>query len=193
MNVLCLLLAQAGGAPAAAGDPTKWLIWGIVLLAVALALFFVEVFLPTGGIIGATSGLCAVAGIIFLFWRDSTLGLAAAAGVILVLPFAIFFALKVMPDTPFAKWVTLKDAQEPLTRQGVRDAAAEEHEITEALQRVMPGDTGETLTPLYPVGTCLIGGRREECLAERGTIGADQKIRVIRVDGSEIFVAAVEG
>jgi hypothetical protein len=41
------------------------------------------------------------------------------------------------------------------------------------------------------VGTCLIDGRREECLARRGTIDAGTEVTVVGVDGSEIFVAAV--
>lgn len=194
--LLAQTVTQAPATTGAGFSPTQWLIWGVVLLAVAAALFFVEVFLPTGGIIGAASGLAAVAGIVCLFWRDSTLGLFAATGVILLLPFAIAFALKVAPDTPFAKWVTLSDRQEARNRRPASDGAdvrtpgVGAQTVGRASIRV--GDTGKTLTPLFPVGTCLIDGRREECLARRGTIAADTPVRVVVVEGDEVYVSAVE-
>lgn len=193
MHDILTLLAQATTQPPAAINQTTWLIWGIVLLAMAIALFFVEAFLPTGGIIGALSGLAAVAGVVCLFWRDSTLGLVAATGVILAMPFAIAFALKVAPDTPFAKWVTLKDTQKAITQKTAEDRSLQETDSADGPSQIKVGDTGETLTPLFPVGTCLIHGRREECLAKHGTIDQGAAVRVVAVDGSEIFVTPVEG
>lgn len=193
------VLAQATQTPgggAGAVDPTQWLIWGIVLLAVAVALFFVEVFLPTGGFIGAAAGLAAVAGVVCLFWRDSTLGLVAATGVILAFPFALAFALKVAPDTPFAKWITLNDRQKRLRQRGTpgSDGGTPSSEgASGGRASIQVGDAGKTLTPLFPVGTCLIGGRREECLARRGTIEAGTPIKVVVVEGDEVYVAPAEG
>ena len=54
--------------------------WGIVLLGVALALFFVEVFIPSGGLIGIVAGVAAVFGIVLLFRVDTTLGLVTGGG-----------------------------------------------------------------------------------------------------------------
>lgn len=200
MHTAFSLLAQATQTPAGGGgavDPTQWLIWGIVLLAVAVALFFVEVFLPTGGFLGAAAGLAAVAGVVCLFWRDSTLGLVAATGVILLLPFALAFALKVAPDTPFAKWITLNDRQQAVSRHeppgGGGDGDKRAAHVLEGRASIKVGDVGKTLTPLFPVGTCLIGGRREECLARHGTIDAGTPIKVVVVEGDEVYVAAAEG
>ena len=161
------------------------------MLAIAVALFFVEVFLPTGGVVGAAAGLAAAGGVVCLYWRDSTLGLLAATGVILALPFAIAIAMKVAPDAPFARWITLKDAQEPLTphnrMEPVRPVSPESDN-----HRSKVGTTGQTLTPLFPVGTCLINGKREECLARHGTIEKGTDIRVVAVDGTEVYVAPVD-
>lgn len=192
MHDAIYLLAQAATQPPAPVNTTPWLMWGIVLLAMAVALFFVEAFLPTGGIVGGLSGLAAVSGVVCLFWRDSTLGLAAAAAVILALPFALAFALKIAPDTPFAKWVTLNDSQKAVTQKSQDDAALPGPPGAEAAG-VQAGDVGETLTPLFPVGTCLLGGERHECLAKRGTIEKGARVRVVAVDGSEIYVLPVEG
>lgn len=188
------ILAQAATQAPAAGNQTQWLIWGIVLLAMAVALFFVEAFLPTGGIIGAASGLAAVSGVVCLFWRDSTLGLIAATAVILAMPFAIAFALKIAPDTPFAKWVTLRETQAPITQKNVDEVGgtSRAEASSESGPAIRVGDTGKTLTPMFPVGTCLIHGRREECLAKHGTIDQGATVRVVGVDGSEVFVAQID-
>ncbi|MEM7626532.1 MAG: hypothetical protein AAF333_13130 [Planctomycetota bacterium] len=191
MTHAIILLAQSGSTATPVGGEGPWLVWGIVLIAVAVALFFVEVFLPTGGVIGVASGVAAIAGVVMLFRFDSTLGLLAAAACLAALPFLIGFALKIWPDTPFGRWVMLNDAQEavnqhdgePSSRRGAGHAGA----------GVAVGDTGKTLTPLFPVGTCLIGGERCECLAKRGTIDAGAKIRVVVVDGSEVYVEEVGG
>ena len=181
------LLAQASSnppPPAPIGGSGDWLVWGVVLMAVAVALFFVEVFLPTGGVVGGLSGAAAIAGVVMLFRVDSTLGLIAALLCLLALPFMMVFALKVWPDTPFARWVTLEneEADEAPSVRGDEPAS-------EAGPAV--GDTGKTLTPLFPVGTCLLGGRRRECLARRGTIDAGAEVRVVRVKDNEVYVEAV--
>ncbi|MEO1235327.1 MAG: hypothetical protein AAFX76_00920 [Planctomycetota bacterium] len=194
MSALSTLLVLAQGAPAPAGPPVGgegvWLIWAAVLLAAAVALFFVEVFLPTGGIVGAASGLAAVAGVIFLFRVDTTLGLVGATVCLCLLPFAVVFALKLWPNTPFAKWVTLEDQQQALTQTAGGEPSLRPDAGAQPAPQV--GDTGKTLTPLHPVGTCLIRGRREECLSHRGTIDAGVAVRVKRVDGSEVYVEAAE-
>ena len=189
MTHAVVLLAQTGSSAASSGAAGQWFVWGIVLLAVAVALFFVEAFLPTGGIIGVASGAAAVAGVVLLFWADSTAGLVAAIACLVAMPFMIGFALKIWPDTPFGKWVTLNDSQEAVNR---RDSESRRADDASSAGRIAVGDRGKTLTPLFPVGTCQIGGERRECLAKHGTIEAGTDIRVVVVDGREVYVEAVE-
>ena len=181
------LIAQ-GAAPGTGGGDESWLIWAIVLLAVAAALFFVEVFLPTGGLLGIASGIAAVAGVVMFFQVDTLLGMASAAVCLISLPFLLMFAIKIWPDTPFGRWVTLKDEQELSDSPG--DTRAETQHAGWP-NPIATGEEGKTLTPLRPVGTCLIGGRREECLARRGTIDAGVAVRVVAVDGGQVFVSEV--
>ena len=39
------------------------------------------------------------------------------------------------------------------------------------------------------MGTCLLHGRREECLSRAGTIPAGVEVRVVVVDGNEVYVS----
>ena len=180
------ILAQATTAPPAGGvgGTGQWLVWGIVLLGVALALFFVEVFLPSGGLIGILAGVAAVFGIVLLFRVDTTLGLITAAVVLLALPFLVAFGLKMWPDTPFGKWVMLRDEQDTVSDDDEHPAPV----VHPDRPRLALGDTGKSLTPLRPVGTCLLNGRREECLAQAGTIPAGVEVQVVVLDGNEVYV-----
>ena len=186
MMMALTILAQATTGPPAGsvGGSGQWLVWGIVLLGVALALFFVEVFIPSGGLIGIVAGVAAVFGIVLLFRVDTTLGLITAAVVLLALPFLVAFGLKMWPDTPFGKWVTLDDEQDTVSDEGEHPAPV----VHPDRPRLAVGDVGKTLTPLRPVGTCLLHGRREECLSHAGTVPAGVEVRVVVVDGNAVYV-----
>lgn len=188
MMELLTTLAQAGpgaGQTAPIAGHGMMLIWAVVMLAAALALFLIEVFLPTGGLLGFFAGLCAVVGIVLIFRVDTTMGLIAAALILLAAPFLLGFALKILPDTPFYKWITL-NSQAAATNDRDDDAPPPPDAITVGIE-------GRTVSTLRPVGTCLLRGRREECLAKHGTIGPDTPVRVVAVSGSEVYVLPIEG
>jgi membrane-bound ClpP family serine protease len=54
------------------------------------------------------------------------------------------------------------------------------------------GHKGEATTELRPVGTCVIDGRREECLATTGVIERGTPIEVVSQDGMYIKVRPIE-
>ena len=188
MNLASVVLAQAA-APTAV-DPT-YLVWGIVLLAVGAALFFCEILLPTGGVLGGLSATAVIAGVVMLFQVNTTLGLISTIVTLLAIPFLLMYALKLWPDTPFARWVILKDPEAAGTdgphadRRG-RGGGVREGSDAAALA---VGSRGKTLTDLRPVGTCLLEGRREECFAHRGAMDRDTPVKVVRIEGGSIYVA----
>ncbi len=189
------MLAQAAGqaAPAgSAGGDGAYLAWALALLAVALALFVVEMFVPSGGLIGLLSALSLIGGIVLMFWEDTAFGLVAVVVVLFALPFAVGLALKVMPSTPFIRALTLGDPD-----PGEDDDAAGHADAGLGVVGVGPhdhplvGKTGKAVTNLRPVGVVVIEGRREECLAHGGMIESGQTVRVVSVDGMQIKVKAV--
>ena len=54
--------------------------WAIVLLLLGCALVVLEVFIPSGGILGMLSALAILGSIVFAFRRDMTSGLVVRAG-----------------------------------------------------------------------------------------------------------------
>lgn len=180
MLPVLLTLAQTTPSGASLGGTGSWLVYGLVLLAVAAAFFVVEVFLPTGGLLGVLSGLAAVAGVFCLFKMNTTLGAVGAGVVLLATPVLLVLAIKIWPDTPFGQWVTHRN-EPPASDQP--DAPAPDGHA-----EIAPGDTGRTVTPLRPVGVCLLNGRRRECYARSGSIDPDVEVEVVSISRNEVHV-----
>jgi len=183
------LLAQAAQqsaqqAPAAAQSGSQaMLVWAVLLLGAAAALFVVEVFVPSGGVIGIVSALCLVGGIVCMFGVDTTAGLVTSILAVVAIPPAIFAAMKVFPNTPVGQWLTL----------GNDDASPDPNDAPPGFTRqINAGDQGDALTDLRPVGACRINGQRVECIAVGPAIEPGQKVRVVSAEGFETRVRAID-
>lgn len=163
--------------------------WAVALLGLALILFFIEIFVPSGGVIGVAAAAALIAGIVILFGIDTRLGLLATFVALVTSPLFFALAIKLWPNTPIARMLTLHTEQ----RRELEDADVEDdpNALADPLRRLL-GATGQALTDLRPVGTCLINGERTECLAERGVIRAGSEVRVVAVDGMHVKVRQAE-
>ena len=181
-------LAQISSGSPTGGGSTEHVVWAIVFIGMALALFLAELFVPSGGIIGIASALCLIAGIVFLFWFDTKIGLIGAIVSVIATPFAFAGALWVWPSTPIGRALTLGGGvdQEDSNLDGQAPPGIATHEAGIAI-----GTEGRTLTELRPVGTCLLDGKRLECLSTTGVIDADVRVKVVSADGMQIKVQPV--
>lgn len=180
----CTLLAQMPGGQAASNN-SQLVIWAVVLIGMAGAFFIAELFVPSGGLLGASSLLCLIGGVVMLFRVDTMIGLIGAIVSVLAIPVALLLALKIWPSTPIGRALTLgsTDEQEDSAYDGQAPLPAPAHTPCIAI-----GSVGKTLTELRPVGTCLFEGKRQECLSEAGMIGKGIEVKVIAADGIQIKV-----
>ena len=165
-----------------------YLLWGFGLFAAALMLFFVELFLPTGGVIGALVGITAIAGVAAFFRASTMWGVLSTLFLLVVSPIAFAFALKVWPNTPIGRLLILGSPDpepDPEPEQSPAPLATGEGG---ELQAALLGATGVALTDLRPVGTVRIEGERVEALAEGPLINSGTPIRVTAVEGGRIKV-----
>ena len=162
------------------------ILWAVVCFGIALLLFILELFIPSGGLLGVGMGLALITGIVLLFQVNKTMGLVGALVAVALLPVLIALLLKVWPDTPIARMLMLhspgqpdRDEDEPVP------AAAHPHEH-------LVGATGTAMTDLHPVGTCRINGQRIECLAEGGIIRRGSNVKVVAADGMQVKVRKLD-
>lgn len=161
--------------------------WAILLIAIAMVLFFVEFLVPSAGILAISAFVSLAAGVFFLYKVDTTIGLIGAIISVGSLPFLFALGLKILPNTPIYRMLMLKTEPRPgLGEFGIAGATGKER------VKDLIGETGQALTDLRPIGTCLIKGQRQDCLAASGTIKAGAKIRVIAADGMQIKVKEEE-
>jgi len=186
---MMVLLAQAAtGAANAQGDNT-YVLWGFFLLAAALALLVLEVFVPSGGLIGVLCGIAALGSIISFFKYDPLWGTIALGLYILLTPIVIVFVFKVWLNSPMARWMILGGAED-IDDTSEEASIASEHARRERTQelRQLIGMRGVAVTALRPVGTIKIEGRRVDAMAESGVIESGTNIVVVDVYDNQIKV-----
>jgi len=160
-----------------------WWAWMVLLLVVGLALVVLEVFIPSGGILGFLA-ICAVLGaIVVAFIESPGVGLAVLAGAILGFPLVVVLALRWWRRTPVGRRVLLTV---PDTRDVLPDSDRRRQ------LRKLVGRVGRAKTPMLPSGAVSIDGRTIDAVSEGMPIEPGQKVRVVEVHGVEVIVRPVE-
>jgi membrane-bound serine protease (ClpP class) len=166
---------------------SDYLIWGMVLFGIAGLLFVVEILIPSGGIIGLVAIAVALGGVSAFFFESPILGSASLAGLLVLIPFLINFALKIIPNTPIGKRLMLGDDDDEES-QFKRETAKR---VEEERKRALVGAEGVTMTPMRPSGSVKIDGVVIEASCETGMIEAGTRVRVTRLDGFVVRVRPV--
>lgn len=82
------------------------LVWIVALLVVGLAVLVLEVFLPSGGVLGFLSVLAIGAAIVMAFVEQgAALGLTVLAISFVAVPAVLALAFRWFPDTPLGRRV----------------------------------------------------------------------------------------
>lgn len=186
---MMFLMAQASNLMTTGQGNENYIIWGAILFAVAIVLLVLEMFIPSGGLIGALCGIAAIGSIVSFFRYDTMWGFVALGAYIVFGPILIISVFKFWLNSPVAKWMILGAEED---REGSSDdptVAAEQarHEQVNELRSLI-GARGTTVTSLRPVGVVKIEGRRVDAMAESGIIEADSPIVVVDVYDNQIKV-----
>lgn len=168
--------------------------WSILCFVIAITLFIIEVFIPSGGVIGLLAIIAALGGIILLFQINTTLGLVGAIVCVGAVPVLIMSAIKLWPSTPIGRWLSIPDMpsrprsgddeDEGGDSQPARPIHTDKHHLM--------GKTGIAQTDLRPVGVCRIDDRKEPCVAVGGMITAGTPIKVIAIQDNTVKVQSIE-
>ena len=170
----------------------NFLLFGFLFLGAAVILLFLELFVPSGGLIGALAGIAGIASIICFFRYDTTWGLVAAGSYVVLGPIAGVFVFRWWLNSPLARNIILGGPDLP-NAEGDTSAMSAEHARQErsAQLRQLIGAHGVTVTPLRPVGTVKINGQRIDAMAEGTVIDAGTPVIVTDVYDNQIKVRPV--
>ena len=156
------------------------MVWSILFLLVGLVIFGLELFIPSGGVLGVVAFLALGASLWFAFGISTQYGLAMLIAVFILIPVFLSQALRVWPRTPIGKRILgdrLPTAEATLPAGGLRD---------------LQGQYGVAQSNLWPNGEVLIDGQRYGAVSEGKPIDSGQPIRVMTVDMNRLVVSFQE-
>jgi membrane-bound ClpP family serine protease len=165
------------------------LLWGFGLFALAALLLVLELFIPSGGLLGGMAALAGIAGVIAFFQHSTTWGLTSLAALMILTPVAISMMIKIWPYTPVGKAMILGSPGTEGADHARADAEQREQERAQLAGLV--GQEGSALTDCRPVGQVEIGGERHEGLAQGPTVARGDRVRVVGVDGMSLRVRRI--
>lgn len=158
------------------------LLWIAVLLLLGLGVMVLEVFVPSGGILGLVSFLALVAGVATAFLSLGALaGLVAIAVVLLAVPAVLGLALRWFPETPLGRRVM---PAPPDAADLVPDADRRRR------ARELVGRVGRVVNELVPWGRVEIDGAAIDAVSEGGPIDAGTAVEVVAAQGTAVVVRA---
>lgn len=164
-------------ADAAAQGGQGWIVAGFALLAAALVIGFIELFVPTAGLLAVATGACAIASVVCFFMHSLTWGFAALLAYAAGAPVVVMIGLKLWTKSPVAQRMALGEGSEIRGDGGGGPSVA-------------VGAEGTAETPLRPVGFIRVGELRLEASAELGMIEAGTPVTVVESSAAGVRVRA---
>ena len=155
------------------------LLWVVTLLLLGLGVMVLEVFVPSGGILGFVSIAALIAAVATAFVEQGpTAGMAASAVVVLAVPVVLSLAFRWFPETPLGRRVL--------------PPAPEAADVLPHPERELVGHPGRTVSELLPWGCVEIDGETVEAMSEGGPIDAGAAIEAVGVQGTALVVRPAE-
>jgi membrane-bound serine protease (ClpP class) len=153
-------------------DPLSW---AILLMLIGCGLVVMEVFVPSGGILGFLSAVAIVASIVMAFRRDSTTGISFIVVTLVAVPTMIALAFKYWPMTPMGKAFLgeLPDEEEMKPQDPRRD---------------LVGRVGIAKSKMLPSGSISIDGRLFDAMSQGQAIDVGQPVVVVEVRANRVVV-----
>ncbi len=153
----------------------------IILLLAGVCIIILEIFLPSGGILGVLAGIAIVSAIVLAFMEDPSQGAIFLILSLILVPILIIVGFKVFPNTPIGRRVILTPKAETSKDRGAAGV------IDDDYTRLI-GKTGKTITPLRPSGIAEIQDERLSVVSEGVMIDQGIDIVVISIQGNSIVV-----
>lgn len=161
------------------------LFWSIILLIAGIGLIGLEIFIPSGGVLGILSVLAVLGSIVVAFAGPGGgmgVGITMLTVTAVIIPLVIAAIIRWWPLTPIGRRIVLHtpESEDEVLPQ------TEEHERL----RSLIGRRGVAKTKMYPSGVVLIDGEPYDAVGEGMAIEPGQPIRVIAMRTKRIVVTA---
>ena len=154
-------------------DPT--VVWAILLFLIGVVIIGVELFVPSGGVLGFLSAAALIGSVVVGFNGGVVLGSSMLASVIVLVPVVIVGFIKLWPHTPIGKSILI-----PVKETGGKP-------LDRGLD-VLEGRVGMTRTKMLPSGSIEIDGRVYDALSDGIPLEPGELVRVISSRSNRLLV-----
>ena len=160
------------------------LVWSVLLLALGVAIVTIEMFVPSGGVLGVAAA-ASLLGAIFMALRheNTTVGASVAVAEVVGICAAAVFGLRWWPNSAMGRRI-------------VPHLPTEEEILPDGQQvqmlKDLIGKVGHARSLMLPSGAVSIEGRTVNALSEGIAIEAGSAVRVIEVRGNRVVVQPVD-
>lgn len=152
----------------------------ILLFGAGLLLIVVEIFVPSGGLLGLTAALCILGSLGMAFYEDPATGVALLVTAAILVPVLMTFGIKLFPRTPMGRKLTVKGF------------SFEDGEGTDRRDEGLVGQRGVVEATLRPAGIARIGGRRVDVVSRGDVIESGESVEVVEVSANRVVVVRAE-
>ena len=156
------------------------LLWSILLLVAALGLIALEIFIPSGGVLGILAALALIASLAVAFTGGAMTGTAMLIVTIVVVPTVLAVAVRWWPDTPIGRLIVL---QTPDSEDDVLPDTPEYRSLN-----ALVGKRGVAKTKMLPSGVIVIDDETHDAVADGMAVERGQPVRVTAVRANRIVV-----
>ena len=155
----------------------------MILIAIGLAVIFLELFVPSAGVLGIVAGICLLAGVIIAFTVNFKTGAITLLVTLFAVPILLAMMVKIWPSTPIGRRILIGRAKaEDVLPQG------EHYELEHLVGRL-----GVAKTKMLPSGMVMVDGKKYDAFSSGLPIDSGQTIKIVAIKGNRIMVSPFEG
>lgn len=157
--------------------------WPLLLIAVGILMLVLEMFVPSGGLLGVFAALSFVTAIVIGFMHSTYTGASSVLMVSVIIPVFLVLFVRYWPSTPIGRRMLLQ-------RDTQADRADDDDEQEQL--RMLIGKRGRTKTKMLPSGAVMIDGRMYDAATEGIALEVGQPVEVLLVSFNRLVVRPIE-
>jgi membrane-bound serine protease (ClpP class) len=152
------------------------LFWALIFIGLAMLVVFVELFIPSAGILGILAAGLAITGVVMAFRSSVETGAIFLLIVLLAVPAILYGMIKVWPHTPIGRRILLGDVPPEAILP------------PEPYSKDLVGQIGVARTKMLPSGIIVVDGEKYDAVSDGFPIDIDQPIIVTAIRANRIYV-----
>ena len=153
----------------------------MILIAVGLTVIFLELFVPSAGVLGIFAAVCLIAGVVVAFTISLRTGAITLIITLFAVPVLLALMVKIWPRTPIGRRILIGRAEDVLPQ-------GDHYELDHLV-----GQLGIAKTKMLPSGMVMVDGKKYDAFSSGLPIDAGQTIKIVAIKGNRIVVTPYDG